>query len=167
MLIRTRLTGARYSALRCRLQSRGSLRGLPRSSDVICGIGATAPRVRPQPNRRSSTTDRGSNYLTSRTNQNRISRPKWLIFPKRRARPVPLSERDVIHCEGRGSSRIRNLRGTPNPLFPVVLFARRWARGRAAPPWIGGIRRKDLRAGTVRHADFGAKAACGARCNPA
>jgi len=34
MLIRTRLTGARYSALRCRLQSRGSLRGLPRSSDV-------------------------------------------------------------------------------------------------------------------------------------
>jgi hypothetical protein len=92
MLIRTRLTGARYSALRCRLQSRGSLRGLPRSSDVICGIGATAPRVRPQPNRRSSTTDRVSNSSTSRTNRNRIPRPKWLTFSKRRARPAPPSE---------------------------------------------------------------------------
>ena len=125
MLIRTRLTGARYSALRCRLQSRGSLRGRPRSSDVICGIGATPPRVRPQPNHRSSTTDHLSNWLTSRTNQNRIPRPKWLIFSKRRARPVRFPT-FVIDRAPRACHELRNVMGAGKPMFPGPLFGLRW-----------------------------------------
>ena len=145
MLIRTRLTGARYSALRCRLQSRGSLRGLPRSSDVICEIGATAPQVRPQPNRRSSTTDRVSNSLTSRTNRNRIPRPKWLTFPKRRARLVPLP-RFVIDLEPRRCRELRHLMGTGKPMFPGPLFG----------PRLGGTgspRTSDRRSEATRPAD--------------
>ena len=57
----------------CRLQSPDRApRGLPGSSDVICGIGATAPGVRPQPKRRSSTADRAPKLLILRTNRSRI-----------------------------------------------------------------------------------------------
>src|SRR6266576_1701598 len=57
----------------CRLQSPDRApRGLPGSSDVICGIGATAPGVRPQPKRGSSTADRAPKLLILRTNRSRI-----------------------------------------------------------------------------------------------
>ena len=163
MLIRTRLTGARYSALRCRLQSRGSLRGLPRSSDVICGIGATAPRVRPQPNRRSSTTDRVSNSLASRTNRNRIPRPKWLIFSKC-TRPIPLSG---IRDRSRAPQFLRTSKPHGQTHVSRTAFRSEVSGTDSPRTQIGGPRRQDLRTGTVRHADFGAKGACGARRNPA
>jgi hypothetical protein len=154
MLIRTRLTGARYSALRCRLQSRGSLRGLPRSSDVICGIGATAPRVRPQPNRGSSTTDRVSNSLTSRTNRNRIPRPKWLIFSKHRARLAQFRE---LRDRSRGTPLSRTSKPHGHAQTHVSGTAFRSEVGGTGSP-----RTSDRRSGATRPADRDG-AACGFR----
>jgi hypothetical protein len=60
MLVRTRLPGQRrFSAwlLAAFPREPGGLRG---STDVICGIRATARQFRPQPKRRSSTIDRAA-----------------------------------------------------------------------------------------------------------
>src|SRR5882724_12571179 len=71
-LIRPQQADTSWLDASLRLQSPDRAGGLPGSSDVICGIGATAGGVRPQPKRRSSTADRAPKLLILRTNRSRI-----------------------------------------------------------------------------------------------